>query len=85
MTATPWNTAPIIVFRNNLRNAINFRDVIRKSKEDNSQFIVCVANDTFSKKSIENNDIVRYALNLDDSKTQNLPGYLPLASGICYH
>lgn len=79
---SPWNAAPIIVFRNNLKNGINNRAVVRKSIEDNTPLIVCVANDTFSKNSIQNRAIVHYTLNLDDNKTENLPGYLPLVKGI---
>lgn len=81
MTDTPWNIAPIIVYRNNLRNAINYRAVIRKSIESSTQLIVVVANDTFLDNLFHNNEIKRYALKLDDNKTQNLPGYLPLTLG----
>lgn len=78
----PWNSAPIIVFRNNLRNAINTKAVIRKSIEENTPLIVCVANDIFPKSSFRTKEIIRYSLNLDDNKTDNLPGYLPLVSGL---
>ena len=44
--------------------------------------IVCVANDKFSIPLQRNKDIARYILSLDDSKTQVLPGYLPLVANM---
>lgn len=82
LSKEPWNAAPIIVFRNSLRSAINLKSVIRKSEIERKQLFVCVANDNFPQNSFQNEHIRYYALNLDDNKTQNLPGLLPLVEGI---
>lgn len=81
LSNAPWNEAPIIVFRNSLRTDINIKAVVLKSIEQNAKLIVCVAKDIFPKTSTDNTDLIRYALNLDDNKTEHLPGFLPLAAG----
>ena len=82
LAESPWNSAPVIVFRNDLRTCINNKAVEKFAKENNTPMIVCVASDKLSSASSKNKEISRYILSLDDSKTQGLPGYLPLVANM---
>ncbi|KAJ6646482.1 ATP-dependent DNA helicase pfh1 [Pseudolycoriella hygida] len=79
---SPWNSAPVIVFRNDLRTCINNMAAEKFAKEIGTRMIVSVANDKLSIASSKNKEILRYILSLDDNKTQGLPGYLPLVKNM---
>ncbi|CAF4002524.1 unnamed protein product [Adineta steineri] len=79
----PWNEAPILVYRNELRTELNNRAVINKAYETGRSPIVLIATDTIkAKKSIDLPDLTKRLLALPDNKTEHLPGYLPLVPGM---
>ncbi|CAF1272418.1 unnamed protein product [Rotaria sp. Silwood1] len=81
----PWNDAPILVYRNEIRTELNNRAVINKCKELNHPLIVCVAQDKTKSKKIDTKNLHRlqnFLLDLPDNKTESLPGYLPLVPGM---
>ncbi|CAF2150657.1 unnamed protein product [Rotaria magnacalcarata] len=78
----PWNEAPILVFRNTLRTQINNRAVLNKAMEMGLRPMVCVAQDYFQGKIIEDLRLRKTILELPDNKTEHLPGYLPLVPGM---
>ncbi|CAF3777547.1 unnamed protein product [Rotaria sp. Silwood1] len=79
---SPWNKAPILVFRNEVRTQLNNKAAIHKAAEMGQAPIVCVAQDTCKGKSIEDPTLVKKLLELSDSKTEHLPGLLPLVPGM---
>ncbi|CAF3824729.1 unnamed protein product, partial [Rotaria magnacalcarata] len=78
----PWNEAPILVFRNTLRTQINNRAVLNKAMEMGLRPMVCVAQDYFQGKIIDDLRLRKTILELPDNKTEHLPGYLPLVPGM---
>ncbi|CAF1238010.1 unnamed protein product [Rotaria magnacalcarata] len=78
----PWNEAPILVFRNTLRTQINNRAVLNKAMEMGLRPMVCVAQDYFQGKLIDDLRLRKTILELPDNKTEHLPDYLPLVSGM---
>jgi ATP-dependent exoDNAse (exonuclease V) alpha subunit len=81
LNESPWNSAPIIVFRNELKTCINNKAVEKLANENRIPMIVCVANDKFS-IPLQNKEIARYILSLEEKNTQSLPGYLPLVENM---
>ncbi|CAF5047283.1 unnamed protein product [Rotaria sp. Silwood1] len=82
LRASPWNKAPILVFRNEVRTQLNNKAVIYKAIEMGQRLIVCVAQDTIKGKQIEDPTLIKKLLELSDSKTEHLPGLLPLVPGM---
>ncbi|CAF5164478.1 unnamed protein product, partial [Rotaria magnacalcarata] len=78
----PWNEAPILVFRNTLRTQINNRAVLNKAMEMGLRPMLCVAQDYFQGKIIDDLPLRKTILELPDNKTEHLPGYLPLVPGM---
>ncbi|CAF4248904.1 unnamed protein product, partial [Rotaria sordida] len=74
--------ASILVFRNEVRTQLNNKAAIHKAAEMGQAPIVCVAQDTCKGKSIEDPTLVKKLLELSDSKTEHLPGLLPLVPGM---
>ncbi|CAF4683910.1 unnamed protein product, partial [Rotaria socialis] len=79
---TPWKEAPILVFRNTLRTQINNRALLNKAMEMGLRPMVCVAQDYFQGKIIDDLRLRKTILELPDNKTEHLPGYLPLVPGM---
>ncbi|CAM2727278.1 unnamed protein product [Rotaria socialis] len=78
----PWNEAPILIFRNTLRTHINNRAVLNKAMEMGLRPMVCVAQDYFQGKIIDDLRLRKTILELYDNKAEHLPGYLPLVPGM---
>ncbi|CAF3219894.1 unnamed protein product [Rotaria sp. Silwood2] len=79
----PWNEAPILVYRNEVRTELNNRAVINKAYEVGQSPTVVVAQDTIkTKKNIDLPHLTKQLLTLPDNKTKHLPGYLPLVPGM---
>ena len=74
----PWNSATMLVFRNEVRTIINNLSVFELSTRSNQSPIVIVANDQVRRHDIDNAEIRRFLLCLPDNKTEGLPGYLPI-------
>ncbi|CAF4275882.1 unnamed protein product, partial [Rotaria magnacalcarata] len=74
--------APILVFRSTLRTQINNRAVLNKATEMGPRLMVCVAQDYFQGKIIDDLRLRKTILELPDNKTEHLPGYLPLVPGM---
>ncbi|CAF3724853.1 unnamed protein product [Rotaria sp. Silwood1] len=74
----PWNSATILVFRNEVRTNINNYCVFDQSKKNNYLPMVVVANDRVRNVEIDNIDLRRFLLSIPDNKTEGLPGYLPI-------
>ncbi|CAF1289252.1 unnamed protein product [Adineta steineri] len=79
---SPWNEAPILVFRNAVRTQINNRAVLNKAIELGVKPIVCVAQDYVRGAAIDDSRLRKAILELPDNKTEHLPGYLPLVPGM---
>ncbi|CAF1382354.1 unnamed protein product [Rotaria sordida] len=79
---SPWNKAPILVFRNEVRTQINHKAAIQNAAQLNCAPIVCVAQDTCKGKPIEDPILRKKLLELSDSKTEHLSGLLPLVPGM---
>ncbi|CAF4221567.1 unnamed protein product, partial [Rotaria sordida] len=79
---SPWNKAPILVFRNEVRTQINHKAAIQNAAQLNCAPIVCVAQDTCKGKGIEDPILIKKLLELSDSKTEHLLGLLPLVPGM---
>ncbi|CAF1332330.1 unnamed protein product [Didymodactylos carnosus] len=78
-----WNT--ILVHRNEIRTELNKLAVINKCRELNYPPIVCLAQDKVKSKNISVEDfhqLYNFLLSLPDNKTESLPDYLPLVSGM---
>ncbi|CAF4426377.1 unnamed protein product [Rotaria sp. Silwood2] len=78
----PWNKAPILVFRNEVRTQLNQKAAIHKAVQLGYAPMVCVAQDTCKGKQIEDQTLIKKLLELSDSKTEHLPGLLPLIPGM---
>ncbi|CAF4062556.1 unnamed protein product, partial [Adineta steineri] len=79
----PWNQAPILVYRNELRTELNNRAVVNRAYEMGRAPTVVIATDTIkAKKHIDLPDLTKRLLALPDNKTEHLPGYLPLVPGM---
>ena len=74
--------APMLVFRNEVRTQLNNKTVAHKAKLMGQSQIVCVAQDTCKGKPIEDPTLIKKLLELSDSKTEHLPGLLPLVPGM---
>ncbi|CAF4474821.1 unnamed protein product, partial [Rotaria sp. Silwood2] len=74
--------APILVFRNEVRTQLNHKAVSHKAEQMGQAPIVCVAQDTCKGKPIEDRALIKKLLELSDSKTEHLPGLLPLVPGM---
>ncbi|CAF1489005.1 unnamed protein product, partial [Adineta ricciae] len=79
---SPWNKASILVFRNEVRTKLNNKAAIHRAIEMGETLMVCTAQDSCKGKSIEDPTLVKKLLELCDSKTEHLPGLLPLVSGM---
>ncbi|CAF3445441.1 unnamed protein product, partial [Rotaria sp. Silwood2] len=75
---SPWNLAPMLVFRNEVRTNINNYCVFDETIKYNQLPTVVVANDQVRNHNIDNIDLRRFLLSLPDNKTEGLPGYLPI-------
>ena len=75
---SPWNSATMLAFRNEVRTIINNLSVFEHSTRSNQSPIVIVANDQVRRHDIDNAEILRFLLCLPDNKTEGLPGYLPI-------
>ncbi|CAF4065605.1 unnamed protein product, partial [Adineta steineri] len=75
---SPWNLAPMLVFRNEVRTNINNYCVFDESIKHNQLPTVVVANDRVRNHDIDNTDLRHFLLSLPDNKTDGLPGYLPI-------
>ncbi|CAM4843382.1 unnamed protein product [Rotaria magnacalcarata] len=75
----PWNSATILVFRNEIRTNINNYCVFDESKKYNHVPMVIVAHDRVRNHEIDSDDLRRFLLSIPDNKTEGLPGYLPIA------
>ncbi|CAF3688147.1 unnamed protein product [Rotaria sp. Silwood1] len=74
--------APILVFRNEVRTQLNHKAVSHKAEQIGQAPIVCVAQDACKGKPIEDRALIKKLLELSDSKTEHLPGLLPLVPGM---
>ncbi|CAF2763621.1 unnamed protein product [Rotaria sp. Silwood2] len=82
LSDSPWNKAPILVFRNEVRTQLNHKAVNHKAEQVGQTPIICVAQDTCKSKPIEDRALIKKLLELSDSKTEHLPGLLPLVPGM---
>lgn len=71
-----------MVFRNEVRTQLNQKAVIHRANETNHKLLICVAQDKCQGKLIEDPTLMKKLLALSDSKTEHLPGYLPLVPGM---
>ncbi|CAF3724890.1 unnamed protein product [Rotaria sp. Silwood1] len=78
LTESPWNIAPMLVFRNEVRTNINNYGVFDETIKYNQLSTVVVANDRVRNHDIDNIDFRRFLLSLPDNKTEGLLGYLPI-------
>ena len=74
--------APILVYRNEVRTHLNNKAVIHKAAQTGQPLMVCVAQDSWKGKSIEDPTLAKKLLELSDSKTEHLPGLLPFVPGM---
>ncbi|CAF2763694.1 unnamed protein product [Rotaria sp. Silwood2] len=79
---SPWNKAPILVFRNEIRTKLNNKASIHNATQIDHPLMVGVAQDTCKGKPIEDPILVKNLLELSDSKTEHLPGLLPFVPGM---
>ncbi|CAF0953354.1 unnamed protein product [Rotaria sordida] len=79
---SPWNKAPILVFRNEVRTQLNNKAAIHNAAQLGRVPMVCVAQDTCNGKPIEDSVLIKKLLELSDSKTEHLPGLLPFVPGM---
>lgn len=70
------------MFRNEVRTQLNNKAAIYKTKEMQKTLHVCVAQDSCKGKLIDNSRLIKKLLELSDSKTEHLPGLLPLVPGM---
>ncbi|CAF2895747.1 unnamed protein product [Rotaria sp. Silwood2] len=82
LSDSPWNKAPILVFRNEVRTQLNHKAVNHKAEQVGQTPIVCVAQDTCKGNPIEDRVLLKKLLELSDSKMEHLSGLLPLVPGI---
>ncbi|CAF2131081.1 unnamed protein product [Rotaria magnacalcarata] len=74
----PWNSATILVFRNEIRTNINNYCVFDEPKKYNHLPMVIVAHDRVRNHEIDSDDLRRFLLSIPDNKTEGLPGYFPI-------
>ncbi|CAF3879261.1 unnamed protein product [Rotaria sordida] len=79
---SPWNKAPILVFRNEVRTQLNNKAAIHNATQIGHPPMICVAQDTCNGKPVEDPILVKRLLALSDSKTEHLPGLLPFVPGM---
>ncbi|CAF0996432.1 unnamed protein product [Rotaria sordida] len=79
---SPWNKAPVLVFRNEVRTQLNNKAAIHNAAQLGHVPIVCVAQDTCNGKPIEDPILIKKLLELSDSKTEHLPGLLLFVPGM---
>ena len=65
-----------------MRTQLNQKAVLHRATETKQKPFICVAQDTCQGKAIEDPILMKKLLALSDSKTEHLPGYLPLVSGM---
>jgi len=70
------------VFRNEVRTKLNNRAEIHKAVEIRQTLMVCTAQDSCKDKPIEDPRLVKKLLELCYSRTEHLPGLLPLVPGM---
>ncbi|CAF1647928.1 unnamed protein product, partial [Adineta ricciae] len=78
----PWNQAPMLVFRNEIRTQLNHKSAIHNAIQTGCDPMVCVAQDFCKGKPVEEPTLLKKLLELSDSKTEHLPGLLPLVPGM---
>ncbi|CAF2955136.1 unnamed protein product [Rotaria sp. Silwood2] len=59
LSDSPWNKAPILVFRNEVRTQLNHKAVSHKAEQVGQTPIVCVAQDTCKGKPIEDRALIK--------------------------
>ncbi|CAF4167889.1 unnamed protein product, partial [Rotaria sordida] len=79
---SPWNKAPILVFRNEVQTKLNNKAAIHKATEMGQRPMICVAQDTCKGKPNEDPTLIKKLLQLPDSKTEHLPSLLPFVPGM---
>ena len=72
----------MLVFRNEVRTQLNNKAATHKAAEMGEAVSVCVAQDSCKGKPLEDPRLVKKLLELCDSKTEHLPGLLPLVPGM---
>ena len=72
----------MLVFRNEIRTQLNHRSAIHNAIQTGCHPMVCVAQDFCKGKAVEEPVLVKKLLELSDSKTEHLPGLLPLVPGM---
>ena len=65
-----------------MRTHLNNKAVIHKAAQTGQPLMVCVAQDSWKGKSIEDPTLAKKLLELSDSKTEHLPGLLPFVPGM---
>lgn len=70
------------MFRNEVRTQLNQKATIHQATETKQKLFVCVAQDTCQGKAVQDPILMKKLLTLSDSKTEHLPGYLPLVPGM---
>lgn len=65
-----------------MRTQLNLKAAIHQAIQSGQSPLVCVAQDTCKGKSIEDPILVKKLLELSDTKTEHLPGLLPLVPGM---
>lgn len=70
------------MFRNEVRTQLNHKAANHKAAQLGYTPMVCVAQDTCNGKLIEDQRLIKKLLELSDSKTEHLPGLLPLVPGM---
>ncbi|CAF1215625.1 unnamed protein product [Rotaria sordida] len=63
---SPWNQAPILVFRNEVRTQLNHKAAIHNATQSGNLPMVCVAQDTCKGKPIEDPTLIKKLLELSD-------------------
>lgn len=72
-----------MVYRNEIRTALNNKAVVNKAYELGQCPTVVIATDNIkARKPIDLPDLTKRLLSLPDNKTEHLPGYLPLVPGM---
>ncbi|CAF1454461.1 unnamed protein product [Rotaria sp. Silwood1] len=75
-------SAPILGFHNEVRTQLNQKAAIHNAKQLGCTLMVCVAQNTCKGKRIEDPILIKKLLELSDSKTEHLPGFLPFVLGM---
>ena len=70
------------MFRNEIRTQLNHKAAVHNAAQTGCAPMVCVAQDFCKGQPIEDPALVKKLLELSDSKTEHLPGLLPLISGM---